>query len=82
MAETFVITASYKNQQRDFDATFTAFGFSYRIEVVVDGQPVVFEPDEEKKYRAYLPPGADHVQPLPDPLLLKAIAEALEKAFR
>ncbi|GAC1455917.1 MAG: hypothetical protein NVSMB7_17480 [Chitinophagaceae bacterium] len=81
MAEKFVITAIYKNQERNFEALFTAFGYSYKIEVIVDGMPVIFEPDEEKNYRAYLP-GSANAKFLPNPLLLQAIATALEKAFR
>lgn len=78
MAEPFVITATYKNEQRDFDAEFVPFGYSYRIEVMIDGVKVIFEPDEEKNYRAYMPDATT----VPDSLLLKAIAEALEKAFK
>lgn len=81
MAETFVITATYKNRQHEYEAVFNATGFSYRIEVMLEEQLVVFEPDEERNFRAYLPPGAETHHP-PDPLLLKAVSEALEKAFR
>jgi hypothetical protein len=81
MAESFVITATYKYQQRDFDAELIAFGYSYRIEVMIDGVKVIFEPDEERNYRAY-PADAANAHPLPDPLLLQAIAAALEKAFK
>jgi hypothetical protein len=81
MAETFVITASYKNQQQDFDAELIAFGYSYRIEVMVNEVKVIFEPDEERNYRAYVPE-AGNAKNIPDSLLLQAIAEALEKAFK
>jgi hypothetical protein len=81
MAETFVITANYKNKQRDFDAELHSFGFSYRIEIMVDDVKVIFEPDEERNYRAYVP-DAIGAQTLPDALLLKAIAQALEEAFK
>ncbi|MEP7279993.1 MAG: hypothetical protein ABI813_15200 [Bacteroidota bacterium] len=81
MTEHFVITASYKNQERNFDAVLISFGYSYKIEVAIDGATVVFERDEEKNYRAYLPADA-HTSPAPDPHLLEAVAQALEKAFR
>jgi hypothetical protein len=81
MADAFVITATYKNQEKDFDAELIAFGYSYRIEVMVDDVKVIFEPDEEKNYRAYIPDEAN-AEILPNHLLLQAIAEALEKAFK
>ena len=81
MADEFVITATYKNQERNFDAALIAYGYSYRIEVMVDEVKVIFEPDEERNYRAYLPDAAN-AKSLPDPVLLQAVATALEKAFR
>ena len=81
MAEAFVITAIYKNKQLDFAAELITFGYSYRIEVMVNGVKVIFEPDEERNYRAYLPDAAN-AETIPDALLLKAIAEALEKVFK
>jgi hypothetical protein len=40
--------------ERDFEATFPLFGFTHKIAIVVDGTPILFEPDEERNYRASL----------------------------
>jgi hypothetical protein len=81
MGETFAIIAKYRNQERSFDAELRVFGYSYKIAVLVDGVEIIFEPDEEKNYRAILPGGLP-VQNPADTGLLQAIAEALESSLK
>ena len=81
MTENFTITTHYREQERDFEAVLKVWGYSYIIIVTVDGLEINFEPDEEKNFRAIVPPGTAH-HSLPDTGLLQAIAQSLEKAFK
>ena len=50
----FEIKVSHRNVERSFTATFFQLGYSYRIEVEVEGTVVRFEPDEERNWRAII----------------------------
>jgi hypothetical protein len=80
MTETFVLTVPYKNEDRDFEAELRVYGYTHKIAIVIDGLEVLFEPDEEKNYRAVLP-DATGKEKLPAELL-RAIAGELESAFK
>lgn len=57
------------------------WGYSYRILVYLDDRTIVFEPDEERRFRALVQP-EDQQQTAPSPVLLAAIAEELERALK
>ena len=81
MTETFLLTVTHNNLEKTFDAELRLFGYSYKISVMVDGTEIIFEPDEERNYRAVLQETTEK-QKLPDTELIKAIAGALEIAFK
>ena len=81
MTEKFVLTARYKNQDKDFEAELRIFGYTHKIAIMVDEVEVLFEPDEEKNYRATLS-DASGKEKLPDVELLRAISKELELAFK
>ena len=81
MTEKFVLTTRYKNQDRDFDAELRLFGYTHKIAIVIDEIEILFEPDEERNYRAVLPDGTGR-EKIPDIELLQAIAKELELAFK
>lgn len=81
MAESFTLDVLYKNIPRQFDAELRVTGYTYRIMVSVNDQEIIFEPDEERNYRAVLPDNAKK-QNVPDVELLKAIASGLEAALK
>jgi hypothetical protein len=81
MAETFTLNVVYKNKTREYDATLITNGYIHAIVIVVDEQEIVFEPDEERNYRAVLT-GNPEKQNLPDVELLQAIVNEIELAFR
>jgi hypothetical protein len=56
MDEPFYIPCRYKGVDRQFMATFQAFGYTFRFHVDVDGTDVIFERDEEGNFRAIIPP--------------------------
>jgi len=54
MDETFEIPVSHQNNELSFPARLLAYGYSYKIEVTINGTNVMFEPDEERKWRALI----------------------------
>ena len=79
MNEPFDIIVHHRGKDLSFNARLMAYGYSYRFLVSVDNQEVIFEPDEERKYRALLDPihrtmGEKEL----DIHLLRSIGETLE----
>jgi len=58
MEEPFILTIQYEGRECTFEARLAIMGYTHKFYVVVNGKEVVFEPDEERKYRAILN-GAD-----------------------
>ena|ERR1035437_6651024 len=79
MSETFDIPVVYKGQEHLLKAELLAYGYSYKIQVDVNGQIVLFEPDEERNFRAIINPNNFEKFKNVDVELLKVIGEALEK---
>ena len=80
MDEPFEITVLYKGDELVFEASLVQFGYSHRIEIRVGDQQVLFEPDEERNYRAVIQ-SVDRFDKL-DLGLLKAIAETIESILK
>jgi hypothetical protein len=81
MTETFTLSVTYHNKTREFTAELRVTGYTHRIVVMVDKQEVVFEPDEERNYRAVIYESEERQNP-PEAGLIKAIAGELEEAFK
>lgn len=79
MNESFDIPVIYKGEEILFKGELLAYGYSYKIQVDVNGSIVLFEPDEEKKYRAVIPYGEIGNNKNVDAGLLKNIAAKLEE---
>ncbi len=74
----FELEVYHNNTQFLFPAQLIQMGYSYKIAVEVDGVKVLFEPDEERQFRALVEEKdrqSIHVS------LLQAIAIALHKAL-
>lgn len=54
MYETLDICVEHRGQTECFPAIFTQTAFSYRMTVTVHDIQVIFEPDEERQWRARL----------------------------
>ena len=83
MSESFEIIVPYKGENLCFNARFMRYGYTHRIIVSVYGRDVVFEPDEERNYRAWVDAAATTIESKePDITLLKAITETIEEILR
>lgn len=52
MNEPFLIPVWYMGKELEFEGRLHLLGYVHKIEINVDGVPVMFEPDEERNYRA------------------------------
>lgn len=78
MEEPFVIDIEYQGRQMEFEAALKPRGYTYRIEVIVEEVPVMFEPDEERHYRAMVEPEHQGAAAPLKPDMLQKIAARLE----
>ena len=51
MDEAFVITVFLQGKEYSFDARLVTIGYTHKFIVTINGLEVIYEPDEEKKYR-------------------------------
>ena len=79
MSEPIFITVPYKNSERQVEIQLEVTGYTHRFRVLLDEIPVLFEPDEEKQYRAIVPPEHATAGQSLDPALLQAIADTLQQ---
>lgn len=54
MDDYFVIPVSFQGREIEFETRLLLQGYIHRLEVIVDDIPVLFEPDEERNYRALI----------------------------
>ena len=81
MPEHFLLSVQYKGQEWQFESELNVFGYTHKISVNVNGTPIIFEPDEERNYRAVFP-DPDNQKKKIDPALIRAIAEELESNLK
>lgn len=79
MEEPFLLTVSYKGHDQDYEAQLLLRGYSYQIQVSVNGTDVFYERDDEGAFRAIISADAIEkgIKP-PEAGLLKAIALKIE----
>ena len=77
MAESFTLTVHYKGEERSFDAELRMLGYTHKIAVNINGAELLFEPDEERNYRAVLSEKDINKKDI-DPELCQLIAAELE----
>jgi hypothetical protein len=78
MLDEFEIPVTYKNKELQFPARLLMRGYTYAIETTIGEVVILFEPDEERNFRAILPPETDVSKlKMPDTELVQTVAEAL-----
>ncbi|MHB1922116.1 MAG: hypothetical protein ACYCOO_07750 [Chitinophagaceae bacterium] len=79
MEDPWIITVTDRGKERQLKATLQVRGYTYRFLIMVEGWEVIFERDEEGRFRAVVST-VDHQKSArsPDPELLQAIAIELE----
>ncbi|WP_146897767.1 hypothetical protein [Adhaeribacter aerolatus] len=76
------IPVTYKGQELCFPAKLLMTSYTYKIQVEVNDQLVMFEPDEDRNYRAMLDPAHLENGAKLEVQLLQAIAEVIESVVK
>jgi hypothetical protein len=82
MDEPFELPVSYKGKELLFTSQLLMLGYTHKFQVNVNGQEVLFEPDEERTYRAIVEPETQQSAKHMDIELLQAIADAIEAVIK
>jgi hypothetical protein len=79
MEEEFELPVKYKGEEQMLSAKLIVTGYTHKFSVDVNGQIIVFEPDEERNYRAVIPYDDINQNKDFDKDLLKAIAKSIQE---
>ena len=76
--EQFSIEILYKEKEYSFEARLATIGYTHKFYVVINNIEVIYEPDEERIYRAVLKePGKDLIKNI-DTGIIKAVGLKIE----
>jgi hypothetical protein len=78
MAESFTLVVNYKGKEYQLDSELRVFGYTHKVAIKLEEEEILFEPDEERNYRAVIPEGPKIEI---DIGLIQTIAKELEVAF-
>ena len=78
MDEKFQLPVEYKGEELALNTSLLVTGFTHKFIVEVYGQEIIFEPDEERNYRAIIPFEDIDKHKNIDHGLLKEIASVLQ----
>ena len=78
MEEQFELPVIFNSEKLHFPARLLSYGYSYKLEVDIEGTAVLFEPDEERNWRALIAPEEINTNKKISVDLLKAIASSIE----
>ena len=78
MEEEFELPVKYKGEELMFNAKLIVTGYTHKFSVDVNGQIIIFEPDEERNYRAVTNYDDIGKNKVVDIELLKEITKAIE----
>lgn len=76
------IPVTYKGEELSFQAKLILSGYTHKIQVAVNEQQVVFEPDEERNYRVLIDQSQLEKGVQLDVALLQAIAQVLDEIVK
>jgi hypothetical protein len=79
MTEPIYITVPYKGAEKQIEIQLQVTGYTHRIQAIINDIPVLFEPDEERQYRAVILAEHRELGQKLDPAFLQAIAETLAR---
>jgi hypothetical protein len=82
MQEQFELPVILNSEELHFPARLLNYGYSYKLEVDIEGSTVLFEPDEERNWRALIAPEEINANKKISVALLKAIAFSIEEILK
>jgi len=80
--EEFELPVTYKGEEIMFPASLHVIGYTHRFIVDINGQNVIFEPDEERNYRAAVSYEEANNNITVDRDLLEAVMDSINRNFK
>ena len=80
MVESVTLVVNYKGKEYQLESELRVFGYTHKIAINLEGAEILFEPDEERNYRAVIP-NYEGSKTKIDIGLIQAITKELEAAF-
>lgn len=77
MSDDFFLPVHFNNTDYQFPAKLLNYGYTIKLEVEIEGQTVLYEPDEERNWRALIPFDEIPTAKTLNAALLQAVAEAI-----
>lgn len=81
MFDLFELPVQYKGKEMLFPAELLPMGFTHKIKVNIEGTDILFEPDEERNYRAVITQPDLDKMPSFNKELLQLICQTLDELF-
>jgi len=81
MSKSFDLPVWYHGEELFFPAELMHVGYTHKIKIQINKTDIIFEPDEERNYRAVIQPTDDSKSTNIKPDLLQAIVETLHDLF-
>ncbi len=78
MDEPFSIEVVYNGQEYSFEARLATVGYTHKFYILINGLEVIYEPDEERNYRAILNGQGQRSVKDSDVGLIKAVGAKIE----
>ena len=82
MDEEFQLPVSFNNAELNFPARLLNYGYSYKLELDIEGTKLLFEPDEDRNWRALIAYEELNANKKINVELLQAIASSIEAIMK
>jgi len=82
MDDYFDLPVSYKGEEMMLKSSLFVTGYTHKFNVEIDGKEYIFEPDEERNYRAVIPYDELSNPKDVDVELLKSMAASIESLVK
>lgn len=82
MENEFIIPVTFAGEELQFAGRLLDYGYSSKLEVDIEGSKIIFEPDEERKWRALISHEDLSADKKISIELLKAVADVIEGAVQ
>ncbi len=82
MDEPFSILVICQGQEYSFEARLATVGYTHKFYVMINGMEVIYEPDEERNYRAILNHDQSDISEIITPYLLETIVHYIEASIK
>lgn len=78
MDEPFTISILYQGDESEYEARLVTLGYTHKFFVMINGMEVIYEPDEDRNYRAILNEADQAKGKDTDVELIKAVGDKIQ----